>query len=223
MKKKLCVAIGVFVVASIAHADTVYTSESAWAAAVSGITTVNFEGLVGASSASALGGTPPSTTVGGVTFADGPSAPAGAALFLIGDNFYGFGVATISAQVGTGDTDDLEITLPSSATAVAFDYFLSPGTYTVTLSDGTMETISPTSNPTSGFFGVTDPGGITSLDITDPSSLAALSINVSDFSYATANPVAATPEPRSSILLVALLGAFGLMMQRGRRLAKTIG
>jgi len=34
--------------------------------------------------------------------------------------------------------------------------------------------------------------------------------------------VAATPEPRSSILLVAFLGGFGLLMQRRRKLSKTI-
>jgi hypothetical protein len=221
MKTKLCVAIGVFAAASIAHADTIYTSESAWAAAVSGITTVNFEGIVSSTATSpdptGYEDVTPSLAVGGVTFALGPSAPAGAALFVIGDAYYGFGVATISAQAGSG-TDDLQITLPSSATAIAFDYFLDPATYTVTLSDGATTMLTPSDTPTSGFLGVTAPGGITSLDITSTISLSALSINVSDASYATANPVA-TPEPRSAILLVALL-AFGLVMRR--RLAKTI-
>jgi len=214
MKQELFVAIAVLAASSIAHADTIYTSESAWAAAVSGITTVNFEGIAPVNSYQAYSG---STVVGGLTFStDG-------ALFVIGDNFYGFGVATLSGQgPGTSNTDHLSVTLPTAVTAIGFDFIVDPGTVTVTLSDGVTDQLTAANSPSTLFFGVTAVSGITSVDISEPYSLAAASLNLSDFSYATANPVA-TPEPRSSILLVALLGAFGLVMHRRRRQAKTIG
>jgi len=217
MEKKLYVVIAFVAVSCIARADNFYTNEASWDAAVSGITTVNFEGIVPTNSYTAYGGTPASTTIGGVTLAAGPSAPSGEALFLIGDSFYGFGKATISAQTASG-TIDLQVTLPSSVTAAGFDYFLSPGTYDVSLSDGGSSSFTTTANPiASGFFGVTDPTGFTSLDITIPYSTADESINLSDVSYATANPISPAPEPGSWLLLGTLLGAFGLTIQRQRK------
>ena len=60
MKNKLCVA-AVFIAAAscVAQADTIYTSQAAFDAAVSGVTSVNFEGIVGTDSYAAFGGSPP--------------------------------------------------------------------------------------------------------------------------------------------------------------------
>lgn len=226
--RKLFYAGTILVAAScIAQAGsaTFYSDETSWDANVSGVTTINFEGLV---SPTATPGEPsgsgtldpsgngyadvsPGITQGGVTFGLGPSSPNGA-LFIIGDDYYGAGVATVTSEGDSDDGyDDLLVTLPSAETAVAFDFNVDPGTVTITLSDGSTETLNPADTPTDFFVGVTDAAGITSVDISEPYSLASQSINMSDFSLATA-----TPEP-SSILLFgpALLGvAFAVQRRR---------
>ena len=45
MRKVLCVVIALVATSCIAQADTVYTSQAAWDAAVSGVTTITFEGI----------------------------------------------------------------------------------------------------------------------------------------------------------------------------------
>lgn len=196
-----------------ARADVVYNNQAAWNANVSGVTTVNFEAIVPVNGFQAYPGT---TTVGGVNFSIGPASPAGL-LFVIGDNFYGFGVATVSSQdpgTGINPTNDLLITLPNPATAVALDFIVDPGTVTVQLSDGLSQQLTAANAPSSLFFGVTAPGGITSVDISEPYSLGAQSINLSDVSYATA--ATATPEPSSYAFFSVALAA-GLVWMRRKR------
>src|SRR5580658_9945714 len=204
----LCAMTVLIAASCIAQADTVYTSQAAWDAAVSGVSTINFEGIA---PTSGYANETPSFVQGGDTFGIGPSAPAGSALFVIGDNFYGYGYAVVSSQAASG-TLDLEVTLPSAVTAVAFDYIVGTGPVTITASDG-LNQVEPA--PGAGnnylFFGVTDPGGITSLDITQAYSAASQAINLKDFSSATANP-STVPEPSSLLVSSALLaGLLGLV------------
>jgi len=77
---------------------------------------------------------------------------------------------------------------------------------TITLSDGSIQTVSAigyNSEPNLGFFGVTAPGGITSVDITEPAG--GIGIMVTDFSRGAASSV---PEP--SILLLLGTGLAGV-------------
>lgn len=209
----LCAFTVLIAVSNIAQADTVYTSQAAWDAAVSGVSTINFEGIAPTSS---YVNETPSFVQGGDTFAIGPSAPAGAVLFVIGDNFYGYGYSVVASQAASG-TPDLEVTLPSAVTALAFDYIVGPGTVTITGSDGLNQTESPTGAGNNFlFFGVTSPGGISSVDITLPYSLATEGVNMQDFSTATANP-ATVPEPSSLLVSSALLAGLIVLLRRRRQ------
>jgi hypothetical protein len=117
-----------------------------------------------------------------------------------------------------GSPSDLLVTLPSAETALGFDFasLYADDTATITLSDGSVQTVALPGAGGSGnpgdfsgleFFGVTAPGGITSVDI----SLAAGTYGVvlTDLSYGTA--ATATPEPGTLLLLgsglVGLVGA----------------
>jgi MYXO-CTERM domain-containing protein len=218
-KVHLLIAI-VFAAGCVAKADTIFSSESAWDTVVSGITDINFSGV------SIPSGflNEPSTgfTQGGATFLIGPAGSDNVLFLLAPGIFSAAPVNIVSAQsTGTASTpvNDLEIQLPSSETAVGFMLYANPGTITVTLSDGTTTTQSPTSSSlTPLFFGFTAPGGITSIDISEPFSSAAESVNLSDLFLATANPTTtAAPEPRLAIVLAAMLGLVAFAAHRRRQ------
>jgi hypothetical protein len=220
MRSCAVIALAVGLGSLAAHADSFYNSEAAWAAAVSGSpTTVNFEGIAPPFGNVFIGAGPgASTIVGGVNFAIGP-AGADNEMFIDGDGSY-FPVSSVTVQSPslTGSPSDLLITLPSAETALGFDFasLYAADTATITLSDGSVQTVALPGAGGSGnpgdfsgleFFGVTAPGGITSVDV----SLAAGTYGVvmTDFSYGSAET--ATPEPSSFLLfgsgVLALAGA----------------
>lgn len=213
MRNLLCGLI-VLLASGVGQAGTVYTGAAAWNAAVTGVTTINFEGIAPDGVYVYYGSGPgASVAVGGVSFAVGPASPDGM-LFVSGDNTY-YPMASVNSQrpTTTGAPNDLLITLPSAVTAVAFDFGDFNGqTATITLSGGTFYTETAAPYGTTAFFGVTAPGGITSVDITEPA--AGYTINVTDFSYGTA---ATAPEPSSLLLFGAgLAGVAGILRRRRR-------
>jgi hypothetical protein len=196
-----------------AHADSYYNSGAAWTAALSGSpTTVNFEGIAPDNSFVSYGVGPGSnTTVGGVNFAVG-AAGTDNIFFILGDGYYSYPMSTISLQPFTfNDPADLLITLPSAVTALGFDFgnFSGDGTATITLSDGSVQTVTAPASWDLAFFGVTAPGGITSVEITVPNSYG---LQLADLSYGTA--ATATPEPSSFLLLGSGVLALAGMMRR---------
>jgi hypothetical protein len=205
----IALAFAVIVAPTVLQADETFTSESTWAESVSGITTINFEGIAPAHSYNYYGtGPSANVTVGGVNFAVGASG-TGDNLFVIGDGFY-YPFAVLSVQ-GNPTTQDLLIDLPTPVTALAFDFATfesAPGT--ITLSDGTIIPISTGSNDFE-FFGVTSSAAITSVDITETGGGV---LNLEDFSSATV-----TPEPGTAILwLTGIL----LMIATRKRIARIL-
>jgi hypothetical protein len=216
MRKLFCVMTVLVVASGVAQADVYYNSQVAWNASVPGATTINFEGIAASGGNVSYGYGPGSfTNVGGVTFAVGPAGTDNI-LFVVGDNVY-YPVSAITPQATSiiGPPNDLMITLPSSVTAVGFNFgsiFVGDNA-TITLSDGSVQTVAVPASPGLAFFGAVAPGGITSVDITLPADTFGL--GMTDFSYGTA--AAATPEPSFVILLgVGLAGVIGIVRRRQR-------
>ncbi len=212
------IALGIGMGSLAARADNVYSSQAAWAAALAGSpTTINFEGIAPDLGNVYVGGGPgANTTVGGVNFAIGP-AGGDNLMFINGDGSQSY--LTSSVSVGstslTGSPSDLLVTLPSSVTALGFDFssYGAADTATITLSDGLVQTVL-LSDSGLQFFGVTAPGGVTSVDISmAPGTYANI---MTDFSYGSV-----TPEPGTILLLgTGLAGLAGLVRRKfGRHAA----
>jgi hypothetical protein len=190
----------------VANADVIYNNPAAWQNAVSGATTINFEGIAPVNGYTYIGSGPgTSFTLGGVQFAIGPASNGN--LFIIGDNFYYPGTAVISSQESTTPVNDLLITLPRPVTALGFFFGDFDGdTATITLSDGTVAFPTAVEVPYLGFFGVTSNIGITSVgisavDITTPDIV----LNVASLSTGVVSPEPAEMVPL--LALIALLAA----------------
>jgi len=200
-----------------AHADSFYNNSGAWTAALSASpTTVNFEGIVTPLDSLFIGiGPGTNASVGGVNFAVG-AAGTDNFFFVLGDGYYGYPVSTISLQPETlTDPGDLVVTLPSSVTALGFDFgnLDSAGTATITLSDGSVQTVTAPAATNFAFFGVTAPGGVDSVEISVPDTFG---LQLADVSYGTAAPTtSATPEPSSLLLLGSgLVGLAGMVRRK---------
>jgi hypothetical protein len=221
MKTKVYLLTAIlFAFGCVANADTIYTSESDWDAAISCATDISFSGV--AIPSGFIGEPATGFTEGGATFLIGPAGSDNLLFLLAPGMFSGAPVNVVAAESqGTATTpvNDLEIELPSSETAVGFMLYANPGTITVTLSDGTTTTQSPTSTSlTPLFFGFTASGGITSIDISEPFSASAEAVTLSDLFLGTANPATtAAPEPQLSMVLAATLSLVALGAQRRRR------
>jgi hypothetical protein len=199
---------------------TVYTSASDYAAASTGNTTVNFNGLA-PSGGFTPEPVPPGLTVGGVNFTIDQSTSNGL-LFVINQLGPHYGPApVVSSQGSTSGVDNLVVTLPGASTAFAFDgnsFINSSGSFganplTVTLSNGDSFTFTHPPDGTYGFIGVTDTTAFTSITITDSTNGGGGTMNLADVSFG-----AAVPEPSSlALLAIGVAGVVGLRMRRDRR------
>ena len=188
-----------------AHADSVYTSASAFAAATTGDTSIAF--------------TAPSTTSFnnvGLTYTDGGTGTkftlGSGSIDVTGKDYYGPGTYSSDFIVGAVDAyavaNSLTITLPSGDNAIGFDIggLFAAATFDVTLSDGFTYAMNVPASFNTAFFGFTAPGGITSLTFTTPAN--------ETFVITDAVVGKTVPEPSSLLLLTA--GIVGLFVF-GRR------
>lgn len=194
---KLVLAACVLACISIhAQASTVYSSRGAWTSAVSGTSTVDFEGIAPDSSYAPQGTSP---TIGGVTF----QSSAGLAIVIGKDYAETDGTFCLgTACLFTYNPGYSNISIPGTADAFAFDFrgYLETST-SIDIQFAGGETFSITANnPDGAFFGVVLDSGVSSFSIVTQSEY----LIIDDLSFGTRSNV---PEPGSVALLgLALVG-----------------
>jgi hypothetical protein len=220
--RKILSLLALFVSASVAaHADTVYTSESAFLAANPGLTTVGFNGIA---PANGFVGEGTSFSIGGAQFS------SSVYMNLDDANYYPFTYPGSSLPtyddggylLPTGQNQEvLTVSFnPSTAVGVSLGGLFGPTSVQITLSDGYTTTIStPDSITGTGaldFAGFTSSTPITSYTLTFATGNTNFSA-IDNVTYGTA-ATAVTPEPSSLVLLAtgltATCGAFRRRLRR---------
>ena len=218
MKRLVMLSLSsLLVLPALAHADTVFTSPSAFAAASTGVTTVNFNGIAPAGGFVNEG---TSFTIGGASFSSSNYLNLNdAAYYPV--TFPGMGVPTYNSGgylLPTQDAVDILTISFAPSTAVSIDTggLFGPVSIPITLSDGFSTTlVAPDSITGTGaldFIGFTSSTPITSITLdfpADPNFGA-----VDNVSFGTAS---VTPEPSSLLLLATgLAGAAGTVRRKYR-------
>jgi hypothetical protein len=221
MKLKNCflIAILAFVCSAAPASASVikYTSLAAFNAAISGMTTYNFEGIAPANDP-VNGWTQgnPNVVVGPVTGPVTFAPDSSGTLWVFGDNYYANtfgGAAFISAQEGlVNGSNNVTATLAPGVTAIGFSYGPADAAgeaITVTINgSGSYNLAIPAVFATADFVGFTSDTPITSVAFTEQG----LGMDIIQFELGTANPaVSPAPEPASMLLLgLGLMGLAGV-------------
>ena len=193
---------------------TAFNDRTAFTAATSGLTLIDFNDQVTAPNTftNYAGGT---VTLSGVTFT------ANNLLFAVSPSFnaaYDLGDGTVLSYQGASP-DTLTIALPTNTTAVGFDFgSFSSDLFTFTLSTGDIYTLTgsatPTNTPT--FAGFTSAVALTSLTISNSTDTAP---QIDRFEFGTSTP-AAVPEPGSIALLTGMTLTGAAFLRRRKQASK---
>ena len=201
-------------VSTPARADTiVFTTRSAFVAATSSLTTIDFEGIAPTNSVANF--TSP-LTIAGATF----SGSAAGNVSVVDSGFFSplFQFNSGASLSGFGF---IEVTLPAGTTAVGTDLMSTNPSglpFQVTLSNGETFIVNTPDRPARGFFGITSDVAITSIRfVTMPGPGQSSGIPLIDnFSFGQAAP-ASVPEPATMVLLgTGLLGVAARVRTRRR-------
>lgn len=189
-------------IATLRASDVLYTSASAFGAATHGDHLITF------TAPSSTGFTDYTTYTDPVTGTGFTIATP--TVNVTGKDFYGTGTYPedflVESTTAIAVANLLTVTPPGGDSAIAFDIgsFFDPGSFLVTLSDGTTYTISAPGFSSLGFFGFTSTSGISSISF---ATAAGQSFAIGD---ATIGQASSVPEPASAALFVS--GALLLLL-----------
>jgi len=207
--KKALFALCLTAVAAQASASLVFSDRNTWVAAVTGMKTVNFEGLTSANSVVSEGA---SKTIDNVAF----TSPSGS-MYVIGQNYaesggtFGFGTGATLFSYAPG----VHGTLPDASNAFAINlrgYLESTTQFTLLFSDGESFNISA-NNPSGAFFGAILNNAITGFTVQTSSRFLA----IDNVSFANANATSRVPEPSALALVAVALAGLTLAGRRRQR------
>jgi hypothetical protein len=217
MRRRVCVLTGVIalLLPAAARASVItFSSEAAFLAATTGLTTLNFEGIAPDGGQVAYFAGP--TVIGGVTFQTNSPTSDGF-LFTVGDNQYYPGNSVFSAQQSSTGTESVRITFGAPVTAFAMDL----GSFNVTSVQPVNVALSNGDNAVAGagpfdtlpFFGLTSSTPFISVVLSGNSAALGRVINIDDVKFGAA----VVPEPATlSLLFLAVAGAGARRLQRRR-------
>ena len=211
---------GLLFAAAAAHATvTAYTDAVSFAAAVTGATSYDFDGVLVTSPPGFAYG---AQTIGGVTF----DSTGGTFTLAVGGGGSTYGKQFFSGQSATAAPSDVLVSLAGTH-AIAFTYgaYLTtagtPITFTLSTGDVFTQNLPPQSGTDTNFMGFVSTTTITGLTLATVANVAspppyAYTLDVVDFTVAT--PAAAVPEPSQMMLMVAGFGlGAGVVMRRRRQ------
>jgi len=209
---------------------TVFDTRANFNAATTGLTTINFEGVVATNASQNFPN--PGLTTSGVNFSTSGTGPFGSGFVTV----FGAGVAAMQSPVlntGTGailvwgppnqpGTAFLNVVPPAGTTAVAADFwaqqpFISLVDVTVNAADATSEIfpVNTLNRPTASFVGFTSDVAITSILFRTPQGQTGLVVdNVSLGQTSTTEPPVQVPEPITALLLGAGLAGIAVVKKR---------
>jgi PEP-CTERM motif len=200
------------VLSGIASAGTTtYTSQSAFSAATSGLTTLTFDGIAPAGGFNSYGVGP--LVLSGVTITGNGS------MFVIDQSYYGSaysGGGYLNSDYAANGVDEVVFALPAPVTAVGFNYgglLGGPVTFDVTLdamgpfSFTTSQSITGTSSL--DFLGITSTTAFSTVVVDMPDFVNYNAID--NFQFGSSTP---TPEPASLVLFGAGVLAIGKRIRR---------